>query len=200
MKRAYALTLAVAAGIFAAAYTPVNNNAAPGFTLTNAAGKKVSLEDYKGKYVVIEWWNNGCPVVKRHYNSGNIPKLQADFKEKGVVWLSICSSAEGKQGYVTPDNAKSVMDAQKGVPTDILLDPSGTVGKSYDAKTTPQMVLISPKQEMLYNGAIDNDSRGNMDKASVVNYLVEAYNEASAGKPVSKPKTQPYGCNVKYAN
>jgi peroxiredoxin len=198
MKRAYALTLVVTAGIFAAAFTPVNNNAAPTFSLENAAGKKVSLEDYKGKWVVLEWWNNGCPVVKRHYNSGNIPKLQAEFKEKGVVWLSIVSSAPGKQGYVTVDNAKSAMDGQKGVPSEILLDPTGATGKAYDARTTPQMVLISPKQEVMYNGAIDNDSRGNLDKGSIVNYLVEAYNEASAGKPVSKPKTQPYGCNVKY--
>lgn len=199
MKRTYAITAILAAALCAVAFTPyVEPAAAPTFTLESASGKKVSLADFKGKWVVLEWWNNGCPVVQRHYNSGNIPKLQAEMKEKGVVWLSIASSAPGKQGHVTVDNARATMDKTKGVPADILMDPTGAVGKSYEAKTTPQMVLISPKQEVVYNGAIDNNSRGN--QTEVINYLVQAYNEASAGKAVTTPKTQPYGCGIKYGN
>lgn len=200
MKRVPIALCAILAVGYASAFVTVSNNAAPAFALTNAEGKKVSLDQFKGKWVVLEWWNNGCPVVQRHYNSGNIPGLQKEMKDKGVVWLSIVSSGHGKQGYVDTTNARSTMDSKKGVPADILLDPTGEVGKLYNAKTTPQMVLISPKQEVMYNGAIDNNSRGNLGDSEVINYLTQAYGEASTGKPVSVPKTQPYGCGIKYAN
>jgi peroxiredoxin len=173
--------------------------AAPDFTLPSSTGKEVSLTDFKGKYVVLEWWNHQCPYVVKHYNSGNMQATQKALTEKGVVWLTIVSSKEGAQGYVTPDQANEIMKEKKGVPTFILHDPSGVVGKKYDAKTTPQMVLISPTGEMLYDGAIDSIASSKIaDLEKAENYLLRAYNEASAGKAVSMPKTKPYGCNVKY--
>lgn len=172
---------------------------APEFTLSAASGKKVSLGDFKGKYVVLEWWNNGCPVVQKHYRSSNIPKLQKEFTEKGVVWLSIVSSAPGKQGYVTTDDAGQIMKSAGGAPTDILFDPTGETGRAYKAKATPQIVLISPKGEMLYNGAIDDNQRANGEEIlKSKNYLRQAWAEVKAGKAVSEPFTQAYGCAVKY--
>ena len=172
---------------------------APNFTLPSSTGKQVSLSDFKGKYVVLEWWNHQCPFVRKHYDSGNMQKTQKDLTEKGVVWLTIVSSTEGAQGYVTAEQANELMKNEKALPTFILHDPSGAVGKKYDAKTTPQMVLISPAGEILYDGAIDSipSSRiSDLEKAE--NYLLRAYAEASTGKAVSMPKTKPYGCNVKY--
>ena len=172
---------------------------APEFTLPSSVGKDVSLADFKGKYVVLEWWNYQCPYVVKHYNSGNMQRTQKELMDKGVVWLTIVSSKPGSQGYVTSEQATEVMKTNRGAPTFILHDPSGVVGKKYDAQTTPQMVLISPTGEMLYNGAIDSipSSRiADLEKAE--NYLLRAFNEVSAGKPVSMPKTKPYGCNVKY--
>ena len=172
---------------------------APEFTLPSSVGKDVSLADFKGKYVVLEWWNYQCPYVVKHYNSGNMQRTQKELKDKGVVWLTIVSSKPGSQGYVTSEQANEVMKTNRGAPTFILHDPSGVVGKKYDAQTTPQMVLISPTGEMLYNGAIDSipSSRiADLEKAE--NYLLRAFNEVSAGKPVSMPRTKPYGCNVKY--
>jgi peroxiredoxin len=173
---------------------------APEFTTGAADGTTVSLADYKGKYVVLEWWNYQCPFVVKHYQ-GNMQKLQEMYKDLGVVWLTICSSAEGKQGYVTSNQALEIMKKAGGNPTKILLDPSGKVGKLYKAKTTPHMFLISPEGVILYEGAIDSITSTNaadVDKAE--NYLNRAWEEAVKGKPVSKPKTAPYGCSVKYAD
>jgi peroxiredoxin len=172
---------------------------APDFTLSSSTGKQVSLSNFKGKYVVLEWWNHQCPFVRKHYDGGNMQKVQKELTAKGVVWLTIASSKEGAQGYVTSDQANQIMKAEKAAPTYILHDPAGVVGRKYDAKTTPQMVLISPKGEVLYDGAIDSMATtriSDLDKAE--NYLLKAYAEASAGKPVSMPKTKPYGCSVKY--
>jgi len=172
---------------------------APNFTLDAASGKKISLSDLKGKYVVLEWWNNGCPVVQKHYTSGNIPKLQKEFTDQGVVWLAICSSAPGKQGHVTAADANAVMKAMGGKPTDILLDPTGVTGRAYKATATPQLVLIGPKGELLYNGAIDDNPRANGEAIlKSENYLRRAWEEVKSGKPVSMPVTQAYGCSVKY--
>lgn len=171
--------------------------AAPQFTLSNAKGKSISLESFKGKYVVLEWWNHECPYVARHYANGGMQKLQKDMADKKVVWLTINSSAPGKQGHVMQGNAKATMDTNKGVPAEILLDPSGVVGKKFGAKTTPHMYLISPKGELIYNGAIDSNRSGNDSQS--VNYLVQAYIEATSGKAVSMPNVKPYGCSVKYA-
>jgi len=204
MKKAILLPFAVAAAIAVlVAAKPVTKPAlepAPTFSLPSSGGGTVNLADFKGKYVVLEWWNHGCPVVQRHYRANNIQTLQKQMKDKGVVWLSICSSAPGAQGHVTGEEGAKVMKESKGSPHAVLLDPTGEVGKKYGAKTTPHMFLISPDGNTLYNGAIDNNSRGNLPAGEVVNYLVKAYEEASAGKEVSEPKTRPYGCSVKYAN
>lgn len=188
-----------AVGIVAACAFKVPGDAAPAFTLGAGSGKTLSLADYKGKYVVLEWWNYGCPVVQKHYQSGNIPALQKEFMGKGVVWLSIVSSAPGKQGHVTVADAFNEMKAMGGKPTDILLDPTGATGKAYKAKATPQLVLISPSGEVLFNGAIDNDPRARGEAIlKSENYLRRAWNEVQAGKAVSMPNPEAYGCSVKY--
>lgn len=186
-------------GIFAACAFKAPSESARSFKLEAASGRTLSLADFRGKYVVLEWWNHGCPVVVKHYQSGNIPALQKEFMSKGVVWLSIVSSAPGKQGYVTVANANAEMKAMGGKPTDILLDPTGATGKAYKAKATPQLVLISPNGEVLFNGAIDNDPRARGEAIlKSENYLRRAWNEVQAGKPVSIPFPEAYGCSVKY--
>lgn len=197
-----------AAGSIAAAVVAYNQIAAPGsaatpgkapdFSLPAAAGKAVSLSQFQGKYVVLEWWNHQCPVVQKHYQ-GNIQGLHKQMKEKGVVWLSICSSAPGKQGHVSPDEGAEIMKKNGGEPTFVLVDSDGKVGKLYNARNTPQLVLISPKGELLYNGAIDNNpSASGSEIARSENYLLRAFGEHSSGKQVSTPMTRPYGCSVKY--
>ena len=193
---AFALLGATAFIAKPSADTPIDP--APSFTLPAASGKSVSLDDYKGKYVVIEWWNNGCPYVRRHYK-GNMQELQKEFTADGAIWLTICPSAPGKQGNIEPDAAKTMMKQLGGSPTEILLNPDGDVARKYEAKTTPQMVLISPKGEILYNGGIDNAPNGRAPEGEkFVNYLKQAYSEAKAGKEVSVKKARPYGCEVKY--
>jgi peroxiredoxin len=175
--------------------------AAPDFTLTDCSGKKVSLSDYKGKVVVLEWVNHGCPFVAKHYGSGNMQKLQADATAKGVVWLSICSSAPGKQGYATPADALKKCTETQSAATAFLLDESGEVGKTYNAKVTPEMYVINANGVLVYHGAIDNKKSTNPgDIAGAKNYVAAALDEVLSGKPVSTPKTDAYGCSVKYAN
>lgn len=201
LTRKYSIIAIIAAGLTASAFmfNPVPNSMAPGFKLESASGKTISLENYKGKYVVLEWWNYGCPVVVKHYKSGNIPALQKELMGQDVVWLSVVSSAPGKQGYVTKDDADEQMKKLGGKATEILFDASGVTGKAYKATATPQLVLISPKGEMLYNGAIDNNPRASGEEIlKSENYLRKAWNEVKAGKPVSTPSTVAYGCNVKY--
>jgi len=174
---------------------------APDFTLTDCSGKKVSLSDYKGKVVVLEWVNHSCPFVAKHYGSGNMQKLQADAIAKGVVWLSICSSAPGKQGHANPaDSAKKCAETQSAATT-YLLDESGEVGKIYNAKVTPEMYVIDANGVLVYHGAIDDKKSTNPgDIAGAKNHVATALDEVLTGKPVSIPKTDAYGCSVKYAN
>lgn len=200
MKRILIGFVVAAGAALAIALAPLGGETAPAFTLDSAEGKKVSLEEFRGKWVVLEWWNYQCPIVRRHYSAGNIQRQQAELKEKGVVWLSICSSAPGKQGHVDGSKATEVMKAGEGSPFAVLLDPTGEVGKKYGALTTPHMFLISPKGEILYNGAIDSNRSGRQADSEVQHYLMDAYAEASAGKEVTVKKSQPYGCDVKYAN
>ena len=189
--------LFAATGAFAAA--PPVESSAPDFSLTGADGKTHSLADYKGKYVVLEWTNPGCPFVRKHYDSGNIPKLQAEYTKKGVVWLAIDSSAEGEQGYFTPDTAKAAADGEYKSVSALLLDADGTVGHLYGATNTPDMFIINPEGKIVYEGAID--SIASADKADIskaTNYVRAGLDEALAGKPVAKPMSKPYGCSVKY--
>ncbi|MFN3198863.1 MAG: redoxin domain-containing protein [Bradymonadia bacterium] len=174
--------------------------AAPAFSATDHAGTTHTQETHKGKYVVVEWLNHGCPYVRKHYDSKNMQALQAKWTAKGVVWLSVISSAPGKQGHSDAAKAKSDYDAKEAKATAVLLDPEGKMGKAYGARTTPQMVIIDPQGKVIYSGGIDSTASADpADIAQSTNYVDQALTEAMAGKAVSMPKTQPYGCSVKYA-
>lgn len=178
---------------------PAIGQPAPDFTAVDSKGASHSLSAFKGKYVVLEWLNHGCPYVKKHYGAKNMQGLQAEFTAKDVVWLSIISSADGKQGYSTPEKANSDVGAHGAKPTAVLLDPKGEVGRLYGAKTTPHMFVVNPKGELIYKGAIDSVKSADADDiAGATNYVRAALTEAMAGKPVSTPETKPYGCSVKY--
>jgi peroxiredoxin len=174
---------------------------APAFALAGLDGKTYSLADYKGKYVVLEWNNFGCPFVQKFYSSGKMQELQKQYTEKGVVWLTICSSAEGKQGYYDADAMKEVVTKQKLVSTAYLRDVDGKVGKSYGAKTTPHMFVIDPKGVLIYAGAIDDKPGPNpADIPTATNYVAATLTESMSGKALAVKSTEPYGCSVKYAN
>jgi len=172
---------------------------APDFTLPDANGQSQSLSQHKGKYVVLEWFNNECPFVKKHYGSGNMQGLQAAYTAKGVVWLTIASSAPGKQGYMTPEQAQTVIRDRQASQTALLLDPDGAVGHLYGAKTTPHLFVIGPDGTLLYAGAIDDKpSYDQADIPGATNYVAQTLDEAMAGRPVSVSQTTSYGCSVKY--
>lgn len=177
----------------------VPDQPAPGFTLTDNNGKTHSLASYKGKYVVLEWVNYECPFVGKHYRSGNMQRLQKAYKEKGVVWLSICSSAPGKQGFYEKEDLASRMNAFHAEPTAYLVDADGSVGKMYAAKSTPHMAVVNPEGILLYAGAIDDiPSTDTDDIAKAKNYVESALDAALAGKAVAVKETRSYGCSVKY--
>ena len=174
--------------------------AAPEFKATDSNGNAESLDQYRGKYVVLEWHNQGCPYTRKHYTSGNMQSLQKEWTAKGVVWLTVISSAPGEQGYVTGSQENSYLSRMHAVPTAVLLDSDSKVARMYSAKTTPQMVVIDPGGKVIYDGAIDDrptDDPGDVKGAK--NYVNEALGAAMAGKPVPTPYTRPYGCSVKYA-
>ena len=172
---------------------------APNFTLTDSEGKKHSLADFKGKYVVLEWVNYDCPFVGKHYKSGNMQKLQKEYTDKGVVWLSICSSAPGKQGYFEGDELHERMKRVNAVPTAYLIDADGAVGKMYEAKTTPHMYVINPSGVLIYAGGIDNiPSTDREDIGKATNYVQTVMDAALSGKPLPVKATRSYGCSVKY--
>ena len=172
---------------------------APGFSLNDAKGAKHSLSDYKGQTVVLEWVNYECPFVKKHYSSGNMQKLQSTYTGKGVVWLSINSSAPGKQGNFAPDVIQSMFAERKAGSTAYLIDADGTVGRAYGAKTTPHMFVIDAAGMVVYAGGIDDKPSTDLaDIAGARNYVQAALDETLAGKPVSTPTSTPYGCSVKY--
>src|ERR1700678_632358 len=174
---------------------------APQFTATASNGKTVRLADYRGKYVVLEWHNNGCPYVGKHYKSGNMQKLQKEWTGRGVVWLTILSSAPGEQGYMTANEENDYITKVQAAPTAALLDPTGQIGHLYDAKTSPQMVVINPQGVVIYDGAIDDKPTTDLDGVpGATNYVNRALEQAMAGKPVETPATRPYGCSVKYGD
>ncbi len=205
MKRRILITGLMLAGFFlvlsplSPAAEAIVGNAAPGFSLPDSKGKTHSLSDYKGKIIVLEWLNHGCPFVKKHYNSGNMQKLQKTYGAKGIIWFSIISSAPGKQGYQTPEEATETIKQKKASPKAVLLDPEGTVGKLYGAKTTPHMYIIDSEGVLVYNGGIDDirsTSTDDIDNAK--NYVRMALDELLAGKDVTVQTSRPYGCSVKY--
>jgi len=188
----------VAGAVFALDAPPVGS-AAPDFSLTDAKGKTHSLSQYKGKYVVLEWFNPECPFVKKHYGSGNMQKLQEEYTGKGITWLTIDSNAPGSEGNLTADAASKVMTGWKTHQTALLLDPEGKAGRAYGAKNTPNMVVINPEGKIVYEGAIDSKATPNpADISSSTNYVKVALDESLAGKPITTSTTKPYGCSVKY--
>ena len=199
MKVALAVfTSLIATTVFASDVPPVGS-AAPDFSLTDAQGKTHSLSEYKGKYVVLEWFNPECPFVKKHYGTSNMQNLQKQYTDKGVVWLTIDSNAPGTEGSITPEQAQKVSASWKTHQTALLLDPEGKAGRAYGAKNTPNMVIISPEGKIAYEGAIDSKASPNpADIPSSTNYVKVALDESMSGKPVSNANTRPYGCSVKY--
>jgi peroxiredoxin len=178
---------------------PSVGSAAPDFSLSDAKGSTHSLSQYKGKYVVLEWFNPECPFVKKHYGGGNMQKLQDEYTGKGVVWLTIDSNASGTEGSITPEQAQKITASWKTHQTALLLDPDGKAGRAYGAKNTPHMVIINPEGKIAYEGAIDSKATPNpADIPSSTNYVKAALDESLAGKPVTTPQTKPYGCSVKY--
>lgn len=172
---------------------------APAFTATDSNGQTHSLSQYHGKYVVLEWHNQGCPYTRKHYVSGNMQNLQKEWTAKGVVWFTVISSAPGQQVYVTPPQENAYLDKMHASPTAVLMDSDGKVGHLYNAKTTPQMVVINPEGNLIYEGAIDNKPTPDVDDIrGADNFVNDALTAAMAGKPVATPFTRPYGCSVKY--
>jgi peroxiredoxin len=200
-------TSLLAAGLMAAALLaspasaapPAVGQPAPEFSLPDSHGAKHDLAALKGKFVVLEWVNFECPFVQKHYGSGNMQKLQKTYTGKGVVWLSVNTSAPGKQGNFAPAEINSKIKTSGASPSAYLIDTEGTVGRAYGAKTTPHMFVIDPKGTVVYAGAIDDKpSTDQSDIAGARNYVAAALDEALAGKPVTTASSQPYGCGVKY--
>lgn len=180
--------------------SPVVGQMAPTFSAMDVDGKSVSLADFKGKVVVLEWTNHGCPFVRKHYDTGNMQSVQADITAMGAVWLTIVSSAPGEQGYVTPDETKARMAAEKWSASSTLLDPKGIIGRAFDAKVTPHMYIIGADGALLYNGAIDDKPTSNKaDVTGARNYVRDAMADINAGRPVAMANTRAYGCGIKYA-
>jgi peroxiredoxin len=201
MKRVafVAVALVVAAGARLAGAAAVVGEPAPAFTLADTNGRSHSLEDLRGKTVVLEWWNDECPFVGKHYGSGNMQRLQKEWTAKGVVWLTISSSAPGRQGYVDGAQANAWMKEKGAAPTAVLLDHDGKVGRAYGAKTTPHMFVIDPKGTLVYAGGIDDKPSTDLaDVATAKNFVSAALAEVTAGKRVTTAVSQPYGCSVKY--
>ena len=180
-----------------------NEDSAPEFKLSDSYGNEISLSSFIGKKVVLEWTNHGCPYVAKHYETGNMQSTQEFAKEEEIIWLSIISSAPGTQGYVSSDEANALTITRKASPSHVLFDPTGKVGRIYDAKTTPHMYIINEEGLMKYQGAIDDaGGRGFMsrDLLKAKNYIKESLQQMGTGEEISSPVTKPYGCSVKYAS
>lgn len=200
MIRTLLVSAAAVASLATAAFaSPTVGQPAPAFTAVDSNGKSHALADFKGKTVVLEWTNDGCPYVKKHYNGGNMQKLQQEVTKAGGVWLSIISSAPGKQGFVNGADANKLTTSRGAAPTAVLLDPTGAVGKLYEAKTTPHMFVVDKAGMLRYMGAIDDQA--NTDAATIAtarNYVRDAFTAVSTGTKVAETATDPYGCSVKY--
>jgi peroxiredoxin len=183
------------------AQNPEVGEPAPNFTLQSASGETHTLTDFEGQYVVLEWLNFGCPFVGKHYDSGNMQSLQETYREKGVAWLSIVSSAKGEQGYYPPKEMVQQKQKHDGNMTAILMDTSGEVGRTYGAKVTPHMYVINPEGTLIYKGGIDDKPTTDVaDVEGATNYVRAALDQAMNGEEVDVKRAQPYGCTVKYAS
>jgi peroxiredoxin len=174
---------------------------APAFSATTADGKTVTLDSYKGKTVVLEWTNHDCPFVKKHYGSGNIPALQKEATAQGVVWLQVISSAPGQQGHVDGATAIKLNKDRGSAPTQVLLDPSGQLGKAYGAQTSPHLFIVNPQGVLVYKGGIDSIATAKADDIAKADpYVKTALSELAAGKKITHASTKPYGCSIKYGS
>jgi peroxiredoxin len=201
MKTDLLSSLAVAIVLSGLSYGQKVGEAAPGFKANDSNDQVHQLSEYRGRYVVLEWHNNGCPYTRKHYESGNMQHLQKEWTSHGVIWFTVISSAPGQQGYVTAQEENEYLKRMSAVPTAALLDPQGDVGRLYGAKTTPHLFIINPEGVLIYDGAIDSKATTDQsDIATATNYVSQALEEAMAGKAVSTPTSRPYGCSVKYAH
>ena len=195
----FAAALALTAGPALAAATV--GQAAPNFTAVDASGKTVTLADFKGRHVVLEWVNPGCPYVRRHYDSANMQGTQKEATSKGVVWLAVNSTSQDSGDYLAPAAMAQWMQTQKAVATVTLMDADGQVGRAYGARTTPHMYIVNPAGTLVYAGAIDSKPTANpADISTATNHVKVALAESLAGKPVSSASTRAYGCSVKYSS
>jgi len=195
----FAAALALTAGPALAAATV--GQAAPNFTAVDASGKTVTLADFKGRHVVLEWVNPGCPYVRRHYDSANMQGTQKEATSKGVVWLAVNSTSQDSGDYLAPAAMAQWMQTQKAVATVTLMDADGQVGRAYGARTTPHMYIVNPAGTLVYAGAIDDQPRASLaDTPKANNHVKVALAESLAGKAVSTPSTRAYGCSVKYSS
>ena len=201
MKKRVATLLAVSmASLLSLAQAAVApGQAAPEFNLVDINGRMQKLSDYRGKYVVLEWFNSECPFVQKHYESGNMQALQARYTQKGVVWLGVNSTSPRHSNYRDPMRSQAILKEWKSAPTAFVLDPDGKVGKQYGARTTPHMYVIDPKGMLVYVGGIDDKpSASQRDIPTARNLVAAALDESLGGKPVGTPSAMPYGCSVKY--
>jgi len=194
-----AITVCAAMPAAARGGSAVVDSVAPAFSLTDAHGKQHALGDYRGKYVILEWVNFGCPFVGKHYGSGSMQALQRTMTERGAVWLSICSSAPGRQGYYEGEALLEKISQEHASPTAYLVDAEGKVGMLYGAKSTPTIAIIDPRGVLIYEGGIDNiASTDQADIPKATNYVTEVMNAVRDGKPVPVRTTRSYGCSIKY--
>ena len=183
----------------AAQAAPAIGQNAPDFSLKDAGGRTVRLSDFRGRHVVLEWTNPGCPYVKKHYDSGNMPATQKDAVDRGVVWLSINSTEKTSYEYMEPAKVVAWQAERRARPSALLLDEEGSAGKAYGARTTPHMYIVDPQGRLIYAGGIDSiPSSDPADIKKAVNYVRQGLDEALAGKPLSAATTRPYGCSIKY--
>jgi peroxiredoxin len=200
-RRLLPLALTLLATFSLPAFAVAPGSIAPDFEGTDSNGAQHNLSEYRGKYVVLEWANKGCPYDQKHYLSGSMENLQKDWTAKGVIWLSVISSAPGQQGYVTPSEENTYLKTMHAAPTAALLDPTSTIARLYEAKTTPHIFVIDPTGKLIYQGAIDDKpTTDQQDLKGARNYLNDALNASMSGKPVAVQSTRPYGCSVKYAH
>jgi len=182
-----------------AAAAPAVGQQAPDFVAVDTTGAKHKLSDFAGKFVVLEWTNPGCPFVRKHYGSGNMPATQKAATDKGVVWLAINSTERAATDYLKPEALDAWMKSQKAAPTAVLMDEDGLIGQVYGARTTPHIFIIDPKGTLVYAGGIDSIASARPDDIkTATNYVNLALGEAFGGKPISTASTRPYGCSVKY--
>lgn len=199
MLRRALFTLSLLTLAAAAHAVPAVGQPAPDFTLKDAAARTVRLSDYRGKVVVLEWTNPGCPYVRKHYDSGNMASTQQDAASKGAVWLSINSTEKGHWDYLEPAKVVAWQQERKVRPTATLMDEEGVAGRAWGARTTPHMYIVDAQGRLVYAGGIDSiASSSQADVARAVNYVKQGLAEIAAGKPVSAPTTRPYGCSIKY--